>query len=93
VAGTADQVERLTPVLVRFCTDIIPTGTFRSALAAKAANSLLTWACLVANHETLAPAKRWAVDVDALGAALLKTGAAKWGAAALGHQHDDPGGR
>lgn len=94
VAGTADQVERLTPILACFCTDIVPTGTLGSAQVAKAANNLLMWACLVANHEALALAKRWGVDVDALRAALLKTGARngvlqRWGTSTMTWADDD----
>ena len=94
VSGTADQVERLTPVLACFCTDIVPTGTLGSAQVAKAANNLLMWACLVANHEALALAKRWGVDVDALRAALLKTGARnevlqRWGTSTMAWADDD----
>jgi 3-hydroxyisobutyrate dehydrogenase len=73
--GDKAAVERLKPVLNCYSTDIVYTGDVGTAQAAKAANNLLMWACLIANHEALALAKRFGVDEDLLRAALLKTGA------------------
>lgn len=94
VAGTADEVERVRPVLGCFCADIVPTGAIGSAQVAKAANNLLMWACLIANHEALALAQRWDLDVDALREALLKTGARngvleRWGTSTMAWAEDD----
>jgi 3-hydroxyisobutyrate dehydrogenase len=93
VAGDVDVVERLKPVLVCYSTDIVYTGAVGTAQAAKAANNLLMWACLIANHEALALAKRFGVDVDLLRAALLKTGAENavlrhWGTSTMAWAED-----
>ena len=71
-AATADVVERLRPVLACFSTDIVHTGGVGTAQVAKAANNMVMWACLVANHEALALAKRSGVDVELLRAALSR---------------------
>jgi 3-hydroxyisobutyrate dehydrogenase-like beta-hydroxyacid dehydrogenase len=94
VAGDVDVVERLKPVLVCYSTDIVYTGAVGTAQAAKAANNLLMWACLIANHEALALAKRFGVDVELLRAALLKTGAENavlrhWGTSTMAWAEDD----
>ena len=57
-------MERLKPVLACFSTDIVHTGGVGTAQVAKAANNLVMWACLVANHEALALAKRFGMDVE-----------------------------
>jgi 3-hydroxyisobutyrate dehydrogenase-like beta-hydroxyacid dehydrogenase len=94
VAGDMDAVDRLKPVLVCYSTDIVYTGAVGTAQAAKAANNLLMWACLIANHEALALAKRFGVDVKLLRAALLKTGAENavlrnWGTSTMAWAEDD----
>ena len=94
VAGDVDVVERLKPVLVCYSSDIVYTGAVGTAQAAKAANNLLMWACLIANHEALALAKRFGVDVELLRAALLKTGAENavlrhWGTSTMAWAEDD----
>jgi len=52
------------------------------------------WACLIANHEALALARRFGVDVDVLRDALLKTGAENgvlrhWGTSTMAWADDD----
>ena len=52
------------------------------------------WACLIANHEALALAARFGVDVDLLREALLKTGAENgvlrhWGTSTMKWADDD----
>ena len=96
VGGATDVVERLKPVLLSYSTDIVYTGAVGTAQAAKAANNLLMWACLIANHEALALAKRFGVDVELLRAALLKTGAENavlrhWGTSTMAWAEDDLG--
>ena len=88
------MVERLTPVLACFCTDIVHSGPVGSAQVAKAANNLIMWACLIANHEALALASRYGVDVELLREALLKTGAENgvlrnWGTSTMAWADDD----
>jgi 3-hydroxyisobutyrate dehydrogenase-like beta-hydroxyacid dehydrogenase len=94
VGGDADVVERLSPVLACFSTDIVHTGSVGTAQVAKAANNMLMWACVIANHEALALAKRSGVDVELLRDALLKTGAENyalrhWGTNTMAWAEDD----
>ena len=94
VGGDADVVERLAPVLACYCTDIVHTGGVGTAQVAKAASNMLMWACLIANHEALALAKRFGMDVDLLRASLLKTGADNhvlrhWGTNTMAWAEDD----
>jgi 3-hydroxyisobutyrate dehydrogenase len=94
LAGDPDVVERLKPVVSAYSTDIVYTGAVGTAQVAKAANNLLMWACLIANHEALALARRFGVDVELLRAALLKTGAdngvlRNWGTSTMAWADDD----
>jgi len=94
VAGDPETVERLKPVIAAYSTDIVYTGAVGTAQAAKAANNLLMWACLIANHEALALARRFGVDVELLREALLKTGAENgvlrnWGTSTMAWADDD----
>jgi 3-hydroxyisobutyrate dehydrogenase len=94
VAGDAEVVARLTPVLACYSTDIVPTGAVGTAQVAKAANNMLMWACLIANHEALALAKRAGLNVELLREALLKTGADNyvlrhWGTNTMAWAEDD----
>jgi 3-hydroxyisobutyrate dehydrogenase-like beta-hydroxyacid dehydrogenase len=94
VAGDPAAVERLKPVVAAYSADIVYTGAIGTAQAAKAANNLLMWACLIANHEALALAARFGVDVNLLREALLKTGAENgvlrnWGTSTMKWADDD----
>jgi 3-hydroxyisobutyrate dehydrogenase-like beta-hydroxyacid dehydrogenase len=94
VAGDTSIVDRLRPVLSCFSTDIVPTGPVGTAQVAKAANNMVMWACLIANHEALALAKRSGIDVELLRGALLKTGAENyvlrhWGTNTMAWAEDD----
>ena len=94
VGGAVDVVDRLRPVLACFSTDIVHTGGVGTAQVAKAANNMVMWACLVANHEALALAKRSGVDVELLRASLSKTGADNyalrhWGMNTMAWAEDD----
>ena len=94
VAGEPDAVERLRPVVAAYSTDIVYAGAAGTSQAAKAANNLLMWACLIANHEALALAARYGVDVDLLREALLNTGAENgvlrnWGTSTMKWADDD----
>ena len=94
VGGEAATVERLRPVLAAFASDIVHTGPAGSAQVAKAANNLILWACLVADHEGLALAQRYGVDVEQLRKALLTSSAANaalanWGAQTMAWAEDD----
>lgn len=94
VGGTADVVERLTPVLACYSTDVVHTGGVGTAQVAKAANNLVMWACLIANHEALALAKRFGVDEERLRGGLLKSSAENyvlrhWGTNTMAWAEDD----
>ena len=94
VGGPAAVVERLRPVLGAYSSDVVHSGEVGSAQVAKAANNLVLWACLVANHEALALASRYGVDVERLRRALLLSSAAndaleKWGTQTMAWAEDD----
>jgi len=75
VGGEAAVVERLKPVLASYSTDIVHTGEAGTAQVAKAANNLVMWSCLIANHEALALAQRYGMDSEKLREALLMSSA------------------
>lgn len=94
VGGTADVVERLTPVLRAYSSDVVHTGGVGTAQVAKAANNLILWACLVANHEALALARQYDMDIDVLRDALMMSSAEnhaleKWGKQTMAWADDD----
>ena len=94
VGGDAEVVERLTPVLRAYSSDVVHTGGVGTAQVAKAVNNLILWACLVADHEGLALAQRYGADVEALRRALLRSSCAngpleKWGTQTMAWADDD----
>ena len=94
VGGPREIVERITPVLKAYSTDVVHTGAVGSAQVAKAVNNLILWACLVADHEGLALAHRYGVDVEMLRQALGMSSAAnsaleKWGTQTMAWAEDD----
>ena len=94
VGGDADVVARLKPVLAAYSADIVHTGAVGTAQVAKAANNLILWACLVADHEALALASRYGMDVGALRQALLMSSAnnnalKEWGTQSMAWAQDD----
>jgi 3-hydroxyisobutyrate dehydrogenase-like beta-hydroxyacid dehydrogenase len=94
VGGDRETVERLTPVLRAYSADVVHTGGVGTAQVAKAANNLILWACLVADHEGLALAKHSGADVEVLRRALLISSCAngpleKWGTQTMAWAEDD----
>jgi 3-hydroxyisobutyrate dehydrogenase len=94
VGGTPDVVARLTPVLRAYSADVVHTGGVGTAQVAKAANNLILWACLVADHEALALAQHYGADVEALRKSLLISSCAngpleKWGTQTMAWAEDD----
>jgi 3-hydroxyisobutyrate dehydrogenase-like beta-hydroxyacid dehydrogenase len=75
VGADAAVVERLKPVLSAYSTDIVHTGPPGTANVAKAANNMIMWSCLIANHEALALAQNYGMDPERLRAALLMSSA------------------
>jgi 3-hydroxyisobutyrate dehydrogenase-like beta-hydroxyacid dehydrogenase len=81
-------------VLQAYSSDVVHCGPLGSAQVAKAVNNLVMWACLVADHEGLALARRYGVDVEALRKALCMSSAAnaaleKWGTQTMAWAEDD----
>jgi 3-hydroxyisobutyrate dehydrogenase len=94
VGGSAEVVERLTPVLKAYSADVVHTGGVGTAQVAKAVNNLILWACLVADHEGLALAQHYGADIEALRKALLISSCAngpleKWGTQTMAWAEDD----
>ena len=94
IGGEDEVVERLRPVFASFASDIVHAGDVGAAQVAKAANNLVMWACLIADHEALALAKRFGVDPDRLRAALLMSSAdnyvlRNWGENTMAWADDD----
>jgi 3-hydroxyisobutyrate dehydrogenase len=75
VGGAPDVVAALKPVLSAYSADIVHTGPVGTAQVAKAANNMIMWSCLIANHEALALAQRYGMDPEALREALLMSSA------------------
>lgn len=94
VGGSAEVVARLKPVLAAYSSDIVHTGDAGTAQVAKAVNNMIMWACLVADHEALALAHRYGLDIEILRTALLTThstnGALQnWGKQTMAWADDD----
>ena len=94
VGGDAEVVERLRPVLACYSADIVHTGGVGTAQVAKAANNMVMWACLIADHEALALGTRFGIDVELLRGALLKSSAdnyvlRNWGVNTMAWADDD----
>ncbi len=94
VGGDKTIVDRLTPVLSAYSSDVVHSGGIGTAQVSKAANNLILWACLVANHEGLALAQRYGVNIDALRAALMTSSATNgaldnWGKQSMAWAQDD----
>ena len=92
--GPVAVIEAVTPVLRAYSSDVVRTGEVGTAQAAKAVNNMILWACLVADHEGLALAAHYGVDLDALRAALLtsssaNTALANWGRQTMAWAEDD----
>ena len=94
VGGPVAVVERLTPVLLAYSSDVVHTGGVGTAQVAKAANNAILWACLVANHEALALAQHYGMDIEVLRRALMMSSAENhaldiWGKQTMAWAEDD----
>ena len=94
IGGAPEIVEQMRPVLATYSSDIVHTGRIGTAQVAKAVNNLILWACLVADHEGLALAQRYGVDIDALRDALMISSATNgplgnWGNQTMAWAEDD----
>ena len=70
VGGEAAVVARLKPVVSCYATDVVHTGGVGTGQVAKAANNMVMWSCLIADHEALALAQRYGMDTEKLREAL-----------------------
>jgi len=86
VGGDEHIVERLEPIMRAYSSDVVHTGGVGTAQASRAANNQILWACLVANHEALALAQTYDVNIVALRQALLSSSATNGALAAWGKQ-------
>jgi 3-hydroxyisobutyrate dehydrogenase len=75
VGGDESAFHRIKPVLCAYSTDIVYTGKAGSAQVAKAANNMILWACVVADHEALALADSYGLDIGVLREALMNSSA------------------
>jgi 3-hydroxyisobutyrate dehydrogenase len=94
LGGTEAAVAAFTPVARAYSADAVHLGDVGAGQAGKAINNLILWACLVADHEGLALAKRFGVDVDQLRSALRTSSAANqaldnWGNQTMAWAEDD----
>jgi 3-hydroxyisobutyrate dehydrogenase-like beta-hydroxyacid dehydrogenase len=94
VGGPAEVVERITPVLRAYSSDVVHTGAVGSAQVAKAVNNLILWACLVADHEGLALAQAHGLDPEVLRQALMTSSCTngpldRWGLQSMAWAEDD----
>lgn len=94
VGGDEAVVGRLRPVIAAYSADIVHTGPVGTAQVAKAANNLVMWSCLIANHEALALAQRFGMDPERLREALLLSSAdnyvlRNWGMNTMAWAEDD----
>ena len=75
IGGEAAVFERLKAVVAAYSSDIVHTGPVGTAQVAKAANNMVMWSCLIANHEALALAQRFGLDPEKLREALKMSSA------------------
>ena len=75
IGGDAAVFERLKTVVSAYSSDIVHTGPVGTAQVAKAANNMVMWSCLIANHEALALAQRFGMDPERLREALKMSSA------------------
>jgi 3-hydroxyisobutyrate dehydrogenase len=94
LGGTEAATARFTPVAQAYSADVVRLGDVGAGQVGKAVNNLILWACLVADHEGLALAQRFGVDVDKLRQALQTSSAANhalgnWGNQTMAWAEDD----
>jgi 3-hydroxyisobutyrate dehydrogenase len=69
--GTAEDVERVRPVLKAYSREVYHVGPVGTGQLAKTCNNMLHWAACVANYEVLLLAKRYGVDAQRMREILL----------------------
>jgi 3-hydroxyisobutyrate dehydrogenase-like beta-hydroxyacid dehydrogenase len=76
--GEERWLERARPVLAAFSAQVLHLGPVGTGQIAKTVNNMLLWACMAANFESLALAKRLGADIPRLIAALGHGSGANW---------------
>jgi 3-hydroxyisobutyrate dehydrogenase len=94
IGGPAPVYDRLKEVVNAYSTDIVHSGEAGTAQVCKAANNLILWACLIADHEAFALADRYGVDIEVLRQALMTSSADNgalelWGKQTMAWAEDD----
>jgi 3-hydroxyisobutyrate dehydrogenase len=93
--GATDEVfARLKDVANAYSSDIVHSGPPGTSQVCKAANNLVLWACLIADHEAFTLADRYGVDIEVLRQALLISSATNgaltlWGKQTMAWAEDD----
>ncbi len=94
IGGPAEVFERLKGVVSAYSSDIVHSGAVGTSQVCKAANNLVLWACLIADHEAFALADRYGIDIEVLRQALLISSATNgaltlWGKQTMAWAEDD----
>ena len=94
LGGTEAAASRFAEVAAAYSADVVRLGDVGAGQIGKAVNNLILWACLVADHEGLALAQRYGVDIDQLRAAMQISSAANhaldnWGNQTMAWFEDD----
>lgn len=94
LGGTEAAARRFAEVAAAYSADVVRLGDVGAGQIGKAVNNLILWACLVADHEGLALAQRYGVDIDQLRAAMQMSSAANhaldnWGNQTMAWFEDD----
>jgi 3-hydroxyisobutyrate dehydrogenase len=94
LGGTEAAASRFADVAAAYSADVVRLGDVGAGQIGKAVNNLILWACLVADHEGLALAQRYGVDIDQLRAAMQMSSAANhaldnWGNQTMAWFEDD----
>jgi 3-hydroxyisobutyrate dehydrogenase-like beta-hydroxyacid dehydrogenase len=70
--GPADQIEKVTPVLMAYSRSVEHLGDHGCGQLGKTCNNMMHWAACVANYEVLALAKACGIDAQSMRETLLK---------------------
>jgi 3-hydroxyisobutyrate dehydrogenase len=94
LGGTEAAASRFAEIAAAYSADVVRLGDVGAGQIGKAVNNLILWACLVADHEGLALAQRYGVDIDQLRAAMQMSSAANhaldnWGNQTMAWFEDD----
>jgi len=94
LGGTEEAVAKYTEVAAAYSSDIVRVGDIGAGQVGQAVNNLILWACLVADHEGLALAQRYGLDIDVLRNALSMSSATNdaltiWGKQTMAWAEDD----